>query len=339
MRRRKHIVAGVASFVLVGCQAIDAVKFETWDVSSGVVRVPAELTYHGIPLHSGSPQSLFLSLMIADSYPWVHTAILAIEDGAPWIYESQGDIQPTLRGPPNRNMGGGVRRVALDTFIRRQRFVGIFEPPSQVDTARVAAYARERYLARTPFDAYFDLADSSKVYCSEFTMLALTAGGAPPRRLSTFSANRSVRVVTDWLDIKPKQIIAAGAVVADARRVALISARHTEAQVQAYFDMKNELHNRFTPDQKLGNVLSFSPITMLAFRPEVRRYVNEVNAEARQWDSLSANAMRDRVRALAIDAFGPYEKPLTAALRSHIAAAKDSATPGPSALLAPASAP
>jgi len=347
MRRPSYLIAAVSGLVVAGCQAINTASFATWNVSTDAVRAPAQLTYHGIPLHSGqivaseqgSPQSLFLSLMIADPYPWVHSAVISIENGTPWIYEAQGNVQPTWRGPPTRNIGGGVRRVALDTFIRRQRFVGIYEPPPQVDSARVAAYAGGRYLARTPFDPYFDLTDSSKVYCSEFTMLALTAGGAPPRRLSMFSPNRSVRVVTDWLEIEPNQIVAAGALVADARRVALISARDTQAQVEAYFDMKDELHSRFTVNQKLGNVLSFSPITMLDFRPEVRRYVNQVNAEARQWNGLSAQEIGDRVRALAIEAFGPYdEKPLTAAVQGKVAPDNDSATPGPSALPAPASA-
>ncbi|MDP2322785.1 MAG: hypothetical protein Q8N51_02015 [Gammaproteobacteria bacterium] len=347
MHHGSCVAALLAGLVLAGCETINTASFDTWDVAPEVVQVPAELSYHGIPLHSGqivaseqgSPQSLFLSLLVADPYPWVHTAVLAIEDGVPWIYESQGRVRPSLSGPPNRNIGGGVRRVSLESFIGRQRFVGIYEPPPGVDAARVAAYARERFLAGTPFDAYFDLQDPSKVYCGEFTTLALAAGGAPARRLSAFTPNRSVRVVTDWLEIDTDEIVAAGAVVADARRVALISARHTERQIDAYFDMKDELHRRFTVDQKLGNVLSFSSITMLDFQPEVREYMNRVNTEARTWDGLSAQAVRGRVQALAAEAFGPYvEVPVAASVRSGVV--PDGApTRGLSALPVPASGP
>lgn len=313
MRRSNWILILLAGVPLAGCETLNPASFATWEVVPETAIRSAELMFHGIPLHSGqivaseqgSPQSLFLSLLVADPYPWVHTGILAIEDGIPWLYESQGQVRPSLSGPPNRNIGGGVRRVLLESFIGRQRFVGIYEPQVGVDAARVAGYAQQRYQDGTPFDAYFDLQDSSKVYCGEFTTLALEAGGAPARHLSTFSLNRSVRVVTDWLEIQSGTIVPAGAVVADAGRVALLSSRHTRAQIDAYFALKDELHRRFTLDQKLGNVLSFSPITMLDFRPEVRDYMNLINEEARQWDALAAADISVRVRALAAEAFGP----------------------------------
>lgn len=327
MPRSRSSFVFLASVLLSGCGTLNPASFETWEVTQEQqAQGSAELMFHGLPLRSGqivaseqgSPQSLFLSLLVADPGPWVHTGILAIEDGMPWLYESQGKVRPTLSGPPNRNIGGGVRRVSLESFIGRQRFVGIFEPPAGADAGRIAAYARQRYRDGTPFDAYFDLQDSSKVYCGEFTMLALNAGGAPPRSLSAFTANRSVRVVTDWLQIDTNTIIPAGAVVADSRRVALISSRHTRAQIDAYFTMKDELHRRFTVDQKLGNVLSFSSISMLGFRPEVRDYMNLVNDEAGNWEALSATDIRDRVRALAAEAFGPYvELPVTTAVRNQ----------------------
>jgi|CXWL01.1.fsa_nt_gi hypothetical protein len=321
MRRSNWIFVLLAGLPLAGCETLSPAGFATWDVAPESVRAAPDLMFHGIPLHSGqivaseqgSPQSLFLSLLVADSYPWVHTGILSIEDGIPWLYESQGQVRPTLSGPPNRNIGGGVRRVALESFIGRQRFVGIYEPPAGVDAARVAGYARQRYLDGTPFDAYFNLQDPSKVYCGEFTTLALEAGGAPARHLSAISPNRSVRVVTDWLEIDTDTIVPAGAVVADAERVALLSSRHTRAQIDAYFALKDELHRRFTEDQKLGNVLSFSLISMLDFRPEVREYMNRVNEEAGDWEALSAEDIRDRVQALAVEAFGPAgQVPVTA---------------------------
>ena len=298
-----------------GCVILQRSNFATWEIDADTNPAPAEAVLEGIPLRSGqivaseqgSPQSLFLSLLVAESLPWVHTGVVAIEGGVPWLYEAQGEIRPTLKGPPTRNIGGGVRRVPLDSFIERERFIGIFDPPPGVDGAAVARYARERYLQGTRFDAYFDTSDPSKVYCGEFTALALSAGGAPPRRISPFTANRSLGIMLDWLEIRSNAVIPAGMVVEDGRRVALLSAADSRAQIAAYFAMKDELHRRFTPEQKLGNVLSFSPIRMLGIQPEVQAFMDRVNDEAAAWDGLSSAELVARVRKIAAESFGDFE--------------------------------
>jgi hypothetical protein len=316
--------------LVAGCAStLDPKAFRTWEVV-GAEAPPAapparELDFHGIPLRSGqivtseqgSPQSLFLSLMVAESFPWVHSGVLAIEDGQAWLYEAQGTLSPNLLtgAPPNRNLGGGVRRVPLEQFIARQRFVGIHDPPRGADAAAVARYARERFAAGTPFDGYFDLGDPSRVYCGEFTTLALEAGGAGLRYRSPLTANPSVRVVTDWLAVRADEILPAGAIVRDAPLVARISARHTAAQMEAYFAARAELHRRFTADQSLGNVLSFTPIRLLQFRPAVRAFLNRVNDESADWVVTSSDDLEARVRAIAQNELGPFPGPAVAKSR------------------------
>ena len=315
--RARGLPALLLPVLLTGCAGYGPAGFATWDIEPDALASEPEVVFHGIPLRSGqivaseqgSPQSLFLSLLVAEPSPWVHTGILVVEDGVPWLYETQGQVRPSFRGPPNRNIGGGVRRVSLESFLRLQRFVGIYEPPDGVDLATVAAFARARHAERTPFDAYFDLDDSSKLYCGELTSLALTAGGAPARQLSAMNPNQSVGVITAWLEITTDTIIPAGNVVADARRVALISERHSPAQVEAYFAARIELQRRFTPEQKLGNVLSFSPVRLLRFRPGIQAYLDAVDKAAQGWDGLPAAEIDERVRGMARQLFGAYAQP------------------------------
>ena len=310
-----------ASALLGGCATtLSPATFSTWQIE----RQPDESTvlFRGIPVRTGqivaseqgSPQSIFLSLLVADNYPFVHTGILAVEDGVPMLYEANGKIQPALGGgPPTRHIGGGLRRVTLESFLTRQRFVAIYDPPAGADRQRIGRFARESLAAGLPFDSYFDREDPSKVYCSEFTALALAAGGVSARRPSLVNPNESVGIVLDWLEITTPDIIPAGAIIADGSRVALFSRLHTPAQIAAYFDVKAELHRRFTPDQKLGNILRFSTLGGLKFQPEVQSFMRAVNDAAAGWDQLSPTAMEQRVRALAAERLGPFDPALALA--------------------------
>ena len=115
-----------ASALLGGCATtLSPATFSTWQIE----RQPDESTvlFRGIPVRTGqivaseqgSPQSIFLSLLVADNYPFVHTGILAVEDGVPMLYEANGKIQPALGGgPPTRHIGGGLRRVTLRASSR-----------------------------------------------------------------------------------------------------------------------------------------------------------------------------------------------------------------------------
>ncbi|MBL8202118.1 MAG: hypothetical protein JNK40_14210 [Chromatiales bacterium] len=302
-----------AASLLGGCMAVGP-AFSTWQVDGGAT--DATVRYEGIPVHTGqiivseqgSANSMFLSLLVAENHPYVHSGIIVVENGSPWVYEANGRMQPSLGSSPlTHHVTGGMRRIGLGTFLAQNRFIAIYDPPPGTDAELIGRFAQDSYMAGLPFDPYFDRSDPSKVYCSEFTALALAAGGAPPPRTSPMNANASVGVILDWLEITTPDIIPPASLIANATRVGVFSRRDSPAQMEAYFAVKAELHRRFTPDQKLGNVLHFSPVRGLAYQPEVEAFMAAANKAAAGWADLSPAEIDDGVRALANERLGPFD--------------------------------
>jgi hypothetical protein len=294
--------------------------YATWQVETPVAArldtgAPAPIDFHGVPVRDGqlvvseqgSPLGMLLSLLSAEAFPWIHVGIIAIEDGTPYVYESNGQLRPTWSsGPPNATVGGGVRRMSLDWFVANQRYIAIHAPPAGADPTRLVAFARDSHARQVRFDPWFDLDDPSRMYCSEFVALALAAAGAPSAQTVPVNPGRSIGVLMDWLQIRTDQMIPAGALIAGSERVALISKGHSPAQTSAWFSLRQELHRRFTPDQKVGNVLSFSPLTGLDFQPPVREVIRSVDSAARNWDKLTDAEIDARVRQISAERLGPY---------------------------------
>lgn len=288
----------------------------TWRVEADAERGAGTLLFKGIPVRSGqvlvseqgSARGMFLSLLVADSSPWVHTGILVVEDGRPVVYEANGRLRPSFGSAPlTRNVIGGVRRLDFDSFLEQNRFVALYDPPAGTDRDLIGRFARDSFMNGLAFDPYFDRGDPSTVYCSEFTALALAAGSAPPAGTSPMNPNASVAVILAWLGITTPDIIPPAALIADGNRVGLFSRRDSPAQVQAWFAVKAELHRRFTPEQKLGNVLSFSPLRGFRFQPEVAAFMAAANTAATDWSDLPPGEIDQRVRALATVELGPFQ--------------------------------
>lgn len=324
-RQPKHrvpqaLAALVLCAALPACARLGPAGYATWQVetpaaSRPVAVAPNYIDFHGIPLRDGqlvvseqvAPRSLLLSLLSAEVSPWIHVGIIAIEGGKPYLYESNGQLRPTWSsGPPTATVGGGVRRMTLDWFVANQSHIAIHEPPAGADPAKLVAFARQSHARHVRFDPWFDLDDPERMYCTEFVALAMAAAGAPPVRTVPVNQNRSTGVVLDWLQIDAEYTIPAAALVADSERVALISRRHSPAQLSAWFALREELHRRFTPDQKVGNVLSFSAFTGLHFRPPVREAIRAVEIAARDWGQLTEAEIDARVRQIAVERLGPW---------------------------------
>lgn len=330
MRRRRR-VATIAlaptlslTLALAGCAGMDLTlrpsSHATWQVEP----VEGELMVHGLPVRSGqivvseltSPRSLFITLFLAEPSRFIHAGVVAVEDGQAWVYEALGDLGPTLGRPPTAAIGGGVRRVPLADYLAEQHVVALHDPPPGTDPARMVAWARAAYTAGLPFDPYFDMDDPNRVYCTEFVARVLVAGGAPVPATIAVNTNPSLGVISDWLGIHAAAVIPAHALVAGSRQVALLSREYTPAQIEAYFAFKAELHRRFTPEQKVGNVFSFSIFRGLGLRPDVRDFMGTVRTAAAGWDDLSAAEIDRRVRALAVEKLGPMPPEATSPLRA-----------------------
>lgn len=247
--------------------------FRTFQASGPAAAVPGP---YGLPLRSGqlvasdagAPVSLLLSLIGEEYSPYVHAGILVMEAGKPYVYETFGILRPFHRGPPTDAMGGKVRRVSLERYIARQRITAIFDPPGVADAGAVAQFALAHHRDGTQFDPYFDWRDHRRMYCTEFVALALHAGGAPLPAPVQVRDNASLRILLKWLKVEAEHIVTVSALVGDAEPVALISRRHDADAIAGYFAAKRELHDRFTADQKLGSLWSWS-WRGLRLRPDV----------------------------------------------------------------------
>lgn len=298
----------LALFTLVGCKSFEPARYRT--VES--VRVGPVDLFHGLPVETGQivvnekpgGVSLFLSLVGEHFEPWVHAGIVVIEDGRPWVYEAFGLMMPNLSGSPNDGMRGGVRRVTLESLIMRGGYVEIHDPPAGVDRQHMAEFARQHHRVRTPFDAYFDASDSTRLYCVEFVARALEASGGMPVASVGVNRNASLRVALDWLKIDADSLLLAGSLVASQRRVIRISREDTPEQMAFYFAMKRELHRRFTADQRLGSLLQWRRQS-LRLRAAVAQYYDAGMAElAADTGAISAD-MQGAAADLAERMFGP----------------------------------
>jgi hypothetical protein len=291
------LATGLA-LLLAGCASVDLADF-------GTVAVPASAkpaTWRGLPIASGQivvsdhpgPDSLFLTLSSQRYASWIHAGVIVVEDGDAYVYESFGFYFPMPWERPNDRMGGGVRRVSLATFLGRSAINAVYEPPASLDIAAVVAFVREHRRLRTPFDGRFDAGDPSRLYCTEFVARALEAGGAPAMRGAPFTDNRSMRVALAWLRMDSPDLLIAADAIAESRRVALLSARYSETAISAYFELKRELHRRFTADQRLGDVFAWTG-SRLQVRPQIAAYF-----DAGMSGGLDA-------RTLAAQVFGPLD--------------------------------
>jgi hypothetical protein len=316
-------LALLVTVLLPACTALGPRHYATWqtDLPSQTATPdpapPDSLDFHGIPIRSGqlvvseqgSPLGLLMSLLIADASPWIHVGIIAIEAGVPYLYESNGQIRPTWSSdPPTATVGGGVRRLSLEWFVANQSYIAIYAPPAGADPARIVEFARQSHARHIPFDAWFDLDDASRMYCTEFVALALAAADAPPVRTSAMNPNPSIRVLADWLQVRADTIIPANALIEHSERIALISKHHSPAQFMAWFSLKQELHRRFTADQKVGNALSFSAFTGLGFQTPVGDVIRSVDRAARDWGTLTEPEIDARVRQIAGETLGPWSQ-------------------------------
>jgi hypothetical protein len=255
------------------CAGFDLTGYHTAVIESG----DAAQRWNGVPVETGQiivsehtgATSLFLSLTTREFEPFLHTGVIVVEQGEPFVYESMAAILPLPWSKPNKHIAGGVQRVRLERFVKRGGIIALYAPRAGVDPDRLAAFVRDKRVF--PFDGQYDAHDASKYYCVEFVARALEAGGAQPIAASPLTANASVQVALRWLGIGGPDMLMAGALIAGQRRVALLSRGLTEFQIGRYFELKRELHRRFTADQRLGNVL-FWRDQRLHLRPAVEEY-------------------------------------------------------------------
>ena len=252
---------------------------------------------------SGGPAALFFSLFAAEYSPFVHSGILVMEQGEPWVYETFGRIRPWLGRRPTDLIRGEVTRRPLSDFVTRGKYAEIYDPPADVDGTRVAAFVQAQFARRTPFDPYFRFDEHDAMYCTELSALAWDAGGWQTPALLPFPDNPSLTRVRQWLGIEDIGTIQSQQLIAPERFVAALSILKQQERFHVYIELKRELHRRFTADQKVGNLFEWNGKN-LEFREPVRNYIVRGLEIYRGREVPAVEQVRQDIRALAVQMFG-----------------------------------
>ncbi len=308
----KALLTCLALLPLSACAPLPIMKAPPLAVAvSGNESRPA--TYRDLPLYSGQlvlsesggPASLLFSLFVEEFSPFVHAGVLVFEDGEPIVYEARGQIRLETGSVPTDTIKGRIRARHLGKLLRRQNYVAIYNPPVGTDVDSMVAYVREQYRAHLPFDAYFNTEDTEQVYCTEFLALALAAGGVPLPPTTPIRSNPSIAVVRDWLKLASDSVYLAESMTSPERHSMTLSRKHTIRQIRLYQAARAELHRRFSADQKLGNVFTWSR-GALRFRPEIETFLAQAQTLETRQESLTDTQARTAVSRLAQSMFGPY---------------------------------
>jgi hypothetical protein len=270
-------------------------------------------TYFGLPLRTGqvllseapSPHGLLFSLGTETYTPFTHSAIIVVEDGAPYVYDVAADFRPWFASTAADALHGGVGRAPFLEYVGGALYAEVFDPPAGTDPDKLVARLRDLRRREVPFDAHWDFQDKSALYCTEFVAELLAAAGAPTPPLSRRGPNRSLRRALAWFGLETEWVLPAGAFIDETRLVAAVGPWRTRTSGQAYFAAKRELHRRFTADQKVGNLMELDG-TELKIRPHVQAYLHRA---AHRFDGQApppAAVLDAAVRALAEEVFGAF---------------------------------
>lgn len=275
---------------------------------------PAPGAPKGLPFRTGQivlseapgPYGILFTLAPDRFFRFTHSALIITEPhGEPFVYDMSAEFKPTLATEPAGSLFGGIRRTPLADYVGMHLYVEVFEPPAGVDRARVAAKVNELLGQKIGFDSAWQFYDHREMFCSEFVVEALAAGGAPRPPLVGLTPNPSLRNVLRWFGVTSLESLPAAALPRE-RRVAAFSVWPTRAAAESYLEAKRELYRRFTPEQEIGNLLELDHYDV-KLRPSVAEFLARAPKlyEAFGGDPPAAE-MRGRVRALADQVLGPY---------------------------------
>lgn len=269
-----------------------------------------------------SPLNLLIALLPQHYHRFTHIGLIEVVDGTAWLYEAQGRLSLLPgSGPPTDRISGAVRRIPLAELVRRNGYVEVYDPPPGLDVTAALVYARRQMELGTPFDPYFDETGHAALYCSEFVALALHAGGQPLAALLPSRSNPSLRRALDWLGVRAHGSWQPGTLVAGGRHVATLSSDRTRSQAALHFAVREELHRRFTADQRIGYVFRWTG-QGLALRAPVAEFVSAAEHLVDRNAAPPAPArLRRQVRALANAHFGRLRPAAPVALGSGDTAA------------------
>jgi hypothetical protein len=252
------------------------------------------------------PHGILFTLAPNRFFRFTHSALVVTDEhDEPFVYDMDAAFKPTLATTPAGSLFGGVRRTPLADYVAMHLYVEVFEPPAHVDPSRVAAKVRELAERHVEFDAAWDFYDRKALFCSEFVVEALSAGGAPVPPLVPLTHNPSLRRVLRWFGVTSVESLPAAGLPRE-RRVAAFSVWPAQAMAEGYLEAKRELYRRFTDDQNIGNLLELDRYEV-TLRPPVADFLDAAPKLFATAPSVPPEAeTRAAVRALATRIFGAF---------------------------------
>ncbi|HEV8549509.1 MAG TPA: hypothetical protein VGQ57_10785 [Polyangiaceae bacterium] len=303
---RRGFMLGAAGVALAGCTGRSAYTIHSvYDDPQASPNRPPFRTGQIILSEAPGPYGILFTLAPSRFFRFTHSALIVLDpDGQPFVYDMSAEFKPTLATEPAGSLFGGIRRTPLADYVGMHLYVEVFEPPTAVDRNRVAAKVAELMRRKVQFDAAWDFHDPSRMFCSEFVVEALAAGGASRPPLVPLSDNPSLRAVLTWFGVTSVESLPAAALPRE-RRVAAFSVWPTRVAAEAYLAAKRELYRRFTRDQNIGNLLVLDQYAVELRKPVAEflerapRLVAAVTPEPPELE------LRAKIRALADEVLGP----------------------------------
>ncbi len=278
-------------------------EFKTRHISSH--KHPSLRSGQIVVSESGNDYSLFFALFPEQYSPFVHAGILVFVDGEPYVYEGLGSLPLFMGDTPTDAITGQIRRRRLNHYLDVENYISIFDLPDKIDRDKVVEFALNNYQHETPFDPHMNSTDHSKLYCTEFVSEALKAGGMQQSRLTRYRDNHSLKIVHEWLRINDTSVIQAGSLVDPNKHIVTLSRYHSPREIQLYIATREELHRRFTKEQKLGNLFEWTGFR-LKFRPTVTQFHDAAMLLLKKNKSPDWKTTQMAVRQLAVKYWGPF---------------------------------
>lgn len=206
---------------------------------------------------------------------------------------------------PTDAIKGKIYRRHLNHYLEVENYTSIYDLPDTIDRNKVVDFALYNYQNETPFDPYMNSLNHEQLYCTEFVSEALKAGGMKQPKLTPYRENRSLNIVHEWLKVTDKSVIQAGSLIELEKHIVTLSHHHSFREIQLYIATREELHRRFTKDQKLGNLFEWTGFR-LKFRPPITQFSDIAMQLLKKNDHPDWKTAQVAVRQLANEYWGPF---------------------------------
>jgi len=252
---------------------------------------------------SGTPMALVATISLLDFLPYTHAGFLVMENDEPFVYEMQTDVADMRKFGTIDWLKGTMIRESLKDEISSHAIVSVFDLPPEADRGRLLAYIKKAYEQHVPFDPLFDATDHSRLYCSEFIAAGLEQANASSVQPAHFRDYTPFAAAFRLRNIPDTGVFAPGLFADPARHVATFSEDLSPAQITADFEIKRELHRRFTSDQRFGALFEIQGNSNIELRPAIQQFMSQAMLMARFAKTSDPKQMEEMIHSFAASYF------------------------------------